>query len=376
MQHSPDPQSQDEEHQPEAAGVMQLPPHDQERRERRMAPTDPPSPSLDSPKLSWAAQSPVLRYPEAGTFQDEQSLMKIDSYLGPGDLDQHHMDTGRMSMLFDFHTASHNLPQGVSDRDSTEQWQFFPDSDLVVVGAPGTSPTPPSSSSERATIKSIGTDGTTSMEGQQRPSPSRSAKRGRENTSQGSDRLSSSSCKDSEAPCPNSCLCQQRIVFLIDELEMQLADGSAIAEVENIDAALATHKEAVRFAELMLACQKCSKQLENMTLLYLLAQRQVRLCEAIVTAYLDGMKRWSEPGCRQVVRFGEYELDSRAEWSLLLGNAIMLQLRALFSIVGKINGNEHIQGPRLKILASIRHLLGKARIDSPNPPGWKRRLDN
>lgn len=368
IQHSPDPQGQDEEHQPEAAGAMQLPPHDQERR---MAPADPHIPSLDSPKLSWDAQSPVLRYPEPGTFQDEQSLMKIDSYFGQGDLNQHHMDTGGISMLFDSPTASHNLPQGLSDRDSTDHWQFFPDSDLVVVGASGTGPTPPSSSSERATTKNIVTNGTTGMEGQQQPSPARSAKRGREseNTRRGPDRLSGSSSKDSEAPCHISCLCQQRIVFLIDELEMQLADGSTIAEVENIDAALATHKEAVRFAELMLACQRCSKQLENMTLLYLLAQRQVRLCEAIVTAYLDGMKRWNEPGCRQVVRFGEYELDSRAEWSLLLGNVIMLQLRTLFSIVDKLSGNEHIQGPRLKIMASIRHLLGKARIDSPNLPG-------
>lgn len=52
----------------------------------------------------------------------------------------------------------------------------------------------------------------------------------------------------------------------------------------------------------------------------------------MVAAYLDGMQTWDGPG-KQVVWFGECELDSPAEWNLLLGNTIFLQLRALYSLV-------------------------------------------
>jgi hypothetical protein len=149
---------------------------------------------------------------------------------------------------------------------------------------------------------------------------------------------------------------------LIDELE-SLLDDDSVPEVDNVDVALNTHKEAARYGEAMLACQQCAARVENMTLVSVLAERLVRVCEGMVSAYLNGMKTpSSENSSKQVVCFGEYELDSPIEWDLLFGNAVILQLRTLHSLVDRIGGKKHIQGPRVRILATIRALWDRVHV--------------
>ncbi|KAI8944518.1 hypothetical protein F4801DRAFT_599668 [Xylaria longipes] len=175
----------------------------------------------------------------------------------------------------------------------------------------------------------------------------------------GSQRVTATTTQKNEAST-SKCVCQQRIIYLIDELESLLTDDNN-TEAGNVVAALATHKETVRYGESMLCCERCLVHLENMTLLTMLADRLVRICEGMVSVYLDGMQTWDRPG-KRVVCFGEYELDSPAEWDLLLGNAIFLQLRALHSLVERINGKRHIQGSRSRILTSIKNLCDKVDV--------------
>ncbi|KAI0436859.1 hypothetical protein F4803DRAFT_556585 [Xylaria telfairii] len=287
------------------------------------------------------------------------------------------LDNGTMSTFLDYQPTDQDLSNGFSDdiinsgiNDDVEQWQA---ASMAAINAcySGSAPILTSSSSDRMTLLAapiFTPDSTTDLQHQ---APSADMDFMQETFVQhpvtrnfssdsiaepGSRRVTAADTHKSEAASPK-CACQQRIIFLIDELESLLTDGGN-AKVGNVGAALATHKEAVRYGESMLSCERCLARLENMTLLTILAERLVRICEGMVASYLDGMQTWDSPG-KQVVWFGEYELDSPAEWDLLLGNAIFLQLRALYSLVERMNGKIHIQGSRARILISIQSLCDK-----------------
>ena len=139
------------------------------------------------------------------------------------------------------------------------------------------------------------------------------------------------------------CQCLQTVVFLIDELE-SVQDIAAA----QLDAGLASHREALRCGEAMMLCGHCTSRPENMTILTFLTDRLAGLCERIVGGYFELLRGPSTaaatPNSRRLnpaagssgVFFGDYEVDSASEWELLVRNLIVLQLRALSVLMGRV----------------------------------------
>ena len=133
------------------------------------------------------------------------------------------------------------------------------------------------------------------------------------------------------------CQCLQQVVFLIDELES--AQQSAARQ---LDAGLASHREALRYGEAMMGCGYCTTRPENMTILTFLTDRLAGLCERIVDGYLEmaPCRGNRHPpyrvGAGTGVFFGDYEVDSANEWETLVRNLIILQLRGLNGLMGRV----------------------------------------
>jgi hypothetical protein len=162
------------------------------------------------------------------------------------------------------------------------------------------------------------------------------------------------------------CRCLQPVVFLIDELEV----GRSTVAAQGLDAGLASHKEALRYGQALLDCQRCRARPEHMTILKFLADKLVGLSEQIVAEYaryllgatgnaeelattgvrastsganhLSFVRRDSSSGTCSVGRpppppwpavLGSYEVDSAREWDTVIGSLIGLQLEALHSLV-------------------------------------------
>ncbi|KAL2262572.1 hypothetical protein VTK26DRAFT_902 [Humicola hyalothermophila] len=147
------------------------------------------------------------------------------------------------------------------------------------------------------------------------------------------------------------CQCLQHVVFYIDELDS--IQGVPAAQ---LDAGLASHREAVRHGETMIACGYCASRPENMSILTFLTERLANLCERIVGGYFEltssptsssssastsasaaGSDRRLHPAAGSSgVFFGDYEVDSASEWELLVRNLIVLQLRQLSALVARV----------------------------------------
>jgi hypothetical protein len=103
------------------------------------------------------------------------------------------------------------------------------------------------------------------------------------------------------------CECLQHLIFLIHELDTADQQSRAPFEAHNraqaegtaqhdtdlpspsdsLDAALASHKEAIRYGESMLQCLHCTKRPENLTILTIHADLLFTLGERIVNGYLE-----------------------------------------------------------------------------------------
>lgn len=160
---------------------------------------------------------------------------------------------------------------------------------------------------------------------------------------------------------PPECRCLQPVVFLIDELEA----GHNTAASQGLDAGLASHKEALRYGQALLDCQRCRGRPEHMTILKFLTDKLAGLSEHIVAEYArrlllqhhtaadrdpgaaaggmaagggdgggagrDNRSTGGAPLPWPAV-LGSYEVDSPREWDALMGALIALQLEALHSL--------------------------------------------
>ncbi|KAK3371014.1 hypothetical protein B0T24DRAFT_304516 [Lasiosphaeria ovina] len=174
-------------------------------------------------------------------------------------------------------------------------------------------------------------------------------------------RSSASSSANGSTPA-RPCQCLQQVVFLIDELES--AQGESATQ---LDAGLAAHKKALRHGEAMVRCGHCTTRPENMTILTFLTDRLMGLCERIVASYREPVSSESRGGSPLTsgaaamassttraktatpaatdgqgammplgVYFGDYEIDCPGEWQALVRNLIVLQLRALGALMGRV----------------------------------------
>lgn len=157
-----------------------------------------------------------------------------------------------------------------------------------------------------------------------------------------------------EASRHTECRCLQPVVFLIDELE---ASRSTV-DSQGLDASLASHKEALRYGQALIECQRCRLRPEHMTILKFLTDKLARLSEQIVDEYTRGLLHPAAPAEGMMVGgtstdregsgtppwpavLGSYEVDSAREWNTLIGTLIRLQLEALHTLVEAMKAVSH-----------------------------------
>jgi hypothetical protein len=88
------------------------------------------------------------------------------------------------------------------------------------------------------------------------------------------------------------CSCLPTAVFLLDELEA----SSGNAQERHLDSQLSSYRETLSCCERMLQCSTCRNRPENMTVLNLVLERLVGLCESVVGAYFNVIDSSSNSG--------------------------------------------------------------------------------
>lgn len=151
---------------------------------------------------------------------------------------------------------------------------------------------------------------------------------------------------------PDSCPCLQGVVNLMDELETITEAFPDAPCRSSADGLLTPHREALRQAEGMLACQSCTARVENMTILALLAGRLATLCRR-AAAKLSSIAGSGTKGPVGVA-VGTYRLESVAEYVAVMRTLLRLELRRLLALVG----NVRLAGKHARSEAMARRLDG------------------
>lgn len=146
------------------------------------------------------------------------------------------------------------------------------------------------------------------------------------------------------------CRCLQPVVFLIDELEA----GKSMVESQGLDAGLASHKEALRYGQALIECERCRSRPEHMTILKFLTDKLAGLSEQIVAEYTRGLLHPAAAAAQGMTAggnstgrdasgappwpavLGSYEVDSAREWDTVIGGLIGLQLETLHTLVESV----------------------------------------
>ncbi|KAF2969876.1 hypothetical protein GQX73_g3711 [Xylaria multiplex] len=160
---------------------------------------------------------------------------------------------------------------------------------------------------------------------------------------------------------PLSCACLDRMALLMDEVDL-------LGEIDfdNLDAALAIHKGALRHGRNMTMCSFCTGHIEHMIMLTFLTDKMASLCRQ-VSNKIFRLPASSSPSigltnCPLLLHedrglvLGSYGIDSLEEYQALLRGLLRLHLRELLLFL------EHLKhvARRLKSETMIRRLAGTA----------------
>lgn len=141
---------------------------------------------------------------------------------------------------------------------------------------------------------------------------------------------------DLELPSPSTtsstepCNCLRRVVLLMDE-----AKSLTSVDARAVDSALATNKEALSHGRDMLACTTCVLRVEYMTILMFMLDEMVRLAQSI-TNLLQPQNQKVHGGRIDGISFGNYEVDSYEEYSIIMRGLLSLQLKELQSLTTRL----------------------------------------
>ena len=134
----------------------------------------------------------------------------------------------------------------------------------------------------------------------------------------------------------SQCHCLSRIALLLDDFE------SPSSESRTPDVGLASLKEALRHMLAMLGCAACTIKLENMTLLTLLVLRLVNFFQVITVVLqphtdMDAAEapHWAKKAC-----VGEYEIDTAAEWNIIMRALAQLLAQRLHVLAHRVQNLE------------------------------------
>ncbi|KAI1130850.1 hypothetical protein F5Y10DRAFT_103621 [Nemania abortiva] len=134
----------------------------------------------------------------------------------------------------------------------------------------------------------------------------------------------------------SSCRCLNRVMLLMDEVE-SLGDSG----IETLDAALATHKDALRQGREMLECTHCVLRMENMMMLTFLAHMLARLCKHVALTSTPTSVLGVPPSVglgtgEGGFLFGSYVINCREEYHELIKGLLNLHVRKLLEFLARL----------------------------------------
>ncbi|KAI1264697.1 hypothetical protein F5Y18DRAFT_436583 [Xylariaceae sp. FL1019] len=140
---------------------------------------------------------------------------------------------------------------------------------------------------------------------------------------------------------PLRCRCLQRVLVIIEELGLELAQPLGTSATR-LDYNLRSHKMAIHVAQQTLSCDLCCSRFESLMILNLLSDQLATLCRRLVRCYAEprpmclggegtGNKPYQGSVIGGSVFWGEYELDCAVEREMVLRPLILIQLRQLKS---------------------------------------------
>lgn len=119
------------------------------------------------------------------------------------------------------------------------------------------------------------------------------------------------------------CQCLNRAVSLLEALENKANHVSPHA----IDSTLNFQKLALAHCSTMLRCRRCISRSGHMMLLTVVSGKLVALCEKVLGQWKQQVGHRNEE--QHKIFFGEYEVDTIAEWTQIIKVLLLLQLRAI-----------------------------------------------
>ncbi|RHZ50902.1 uncharacterized protein CDV56_101652 [Aspergillus thermomutatus] len=183
-----------------------------------------------------------------------------------------------------------------------------------------------------------------------------------------------------------TCSCLPTAVFLLHELEA----SSGNSQERHLDSQLSSYRETLSWCERMLQCSTCRSRPENMTVLNLVLERLVGLCDSIVGAYFDVIDSsgnsssnsnssnatehhpWSTSKSR-ATEWPEMVLDdydiAGPDWKTLVRVLIFIQMGALDSLLTRMKRIPSMAQQDSQMVRLLRSEQRNARIARRLWPG-------
>ncbi|KAA8909873.1 hypothetical protein FN846DRAFT_587829 [Sphaerosporella brunnea] len=157
------------------------------------------------------------------------------------------------------------------------------------------------------------------------------------------------------SPTPSGCVCLQKAVDILEELETAASEcGNNQMDNSCVDQVLSTHKRALVQCSSMLCCESCSLRSAVVMTLIAVCEKMLNAFERVSRNYqLQNDNSQNTPpsisedavslamlSARQGMEFagylGKYKVDTDKEWRSLISVLVLLQLKELGTLLGKL----------------------------------------
>jgi len=132
------------------------------------------------------------------------------------------------------------------------------------------------------------------------------------------------------------CVCLNRMILLADGVNLL---GNA--NIDAFDAALATHRDALKHSKYMLRCPSCTRRTQSLAMLTLISEKMGVLCQNIAANSSTQSSYGEEEDTARLNEYqnivlGNYAVESREEYGEIIRGLLRLQVRSLMLFVEEL----------------------------------------
>ena len=141
-----------------------------------------------------------------------------------------------------------------------------------------------------------------------------------------------------QAATRTTCQCLQRVVLLLEALE----DHATRVEHQAVDTSLAYHKEVLGQLRTLTHCLRCTSRSDHMVMLVVLCDKMAGLYEKVIITSKQIAKLQTRNGkigeniLEQNIFFGDYEIDTVAEWIQVIKGVVKIHLQKMSDLLERI----------------------------------------